>query len=163
MSESIWMESDTYYLVPLQSPPQMFSASGLSSCSYIINYLHSISSAAVHSQWSRSCTVIPHKKPVPPHIEETGCNLVHRKTPRLISLSIAWYPCIQNPHPRHSQVNWRLSIRQFSWLQFIVSLRLPKKISQWPRTLCVLLQSPSLLQWRDRFGLTKFSIKSKDT
>lgn len=163
MSESIWMESDTYYLVPLQSPPQMFSASGLSSCSYIINYLHSISSAAVHSQWSRSCTVIPHKKPVPPHIEETGCNLVHRKTPRLISLSIAWYPCIQNPRPRHSQVNWRLSIRQFSWLQFIVSLRLPKKISQWPRTLCVLLQSPSLLQWRDRFGLTKFSIKSKDT
>ena len=129
----------------------------------IHNYLHSISSAAVHSQWSRSCTVIPHKKPVPPHIEETGCNLVHRKTPRLISLSIAWYPCIQNPRPRHSQVNWRLSIRQFSWLQFIVSLRLPKKISQWPRTLCVLLQSSSLLQWRDRFGLTKFSIKSKDT
>lgn len=70
------------------------------------------------------------QKARPPHIEETGCNLVHRKTPRLISLSIAWYPCIQNPRPRHSQVNWRLSIRQFSWLQFIVSLRLPKKISQ---------------------------------
>ena len=160
MSESIWMESDTYYLVPLQSPPQMFSASGLSSCSYILICPLFHRQRCIHNEVDLA--LLFHTKSPSPHIEETGCNLVHRKTPRLISLSIAWYPCIQNPRPRHSQVNWRLSIRQFSWLQFIVSLRLPKKISQWPRTLCVLLQSPSLLQWRDRFGLTKFSIKSKD-
>jgi len=35
-----------------------------------------------------------------------------------------------NPHPCHSQVNWQLLIRQFSWLQFNVTLRLPKILSQ---------------------------------
>jgi len=43
-----------------------------------------------------------------------------------------------NPHPRHSQVNWQLLIRQFSWLQFIVTLRLPKILSQWPRIFHIL-------------------------
>lgn len=99
-----------------------------SSCSYIIICTLFHRQRYIHNEVDLA--LLFHTKSPSPHIEETGCNLVHRKTPRLISLSIAWYPCIQNPHPRHSQVNWRLSIRQFSWLQFIVSLRLPKKISQ---------------------------------
>ena len=32
----------------------------------------------------------------------------------------------RNPHPRRSRVKRRLSIRQFSWLQFLVLLRLPR-------------------------------------
>ena len=99
-----------------------------SSCSYIIICTLFHRQRYIHNEVDLA--LLFHTKSPSPHIEETGCNLVHRKTPRLISLSIAWYPCIQNPRPRHSQVNWRLSIRQFSWLQFIVSLRLPKKISQ---------------------------------
>lgn len=91
------MESDTYYLVPLQSPPQMFSASGLSSCSYILICPLFHRQRCIHNEVDLA--LLFHTKSPSPHIEETGCNLVHRKTPRLISLSIAWYPCIQNPRP----------------------------------------------------------------
>ena len=71
-----------------------------------------------------------------------------------------------NLHPHHSQVKRRLSIRQFSWLQFIARLRLPKDnlsdILENARG--ILVQTCSLLQWRDRSGLwrdsfTGFSIK----
>ena len=36
-----------------------------------------------------------------------------------------------NLHPHHSQVKRRLLIRQFSWLQFNIYLRLPRMNSQW--------------------------------
>jgi len=59
-----------------------------------------------------------------------------------------------NLHPHHSQVKRRLSIRQFSWLQFIARLRLPKDnlsdILENARG--ILVQTCSLLQWRDRSG-----------
>ena len=154
------MESDTYYLVPLQSPPQMFSASGLSSCSYILICPLFHRQRCIHNEVDLA--LLFHTKSPSPHIEETGCNLVHRKTPRLISLSIAWYPCIQNPRPRHSQVNWRLSIRQFSWLQFNVTLRLPKTL-QWLRAFHPLCKVPRCYSGVTALACTKFSIKSIDT
>ena len=76
-----------------------------------------------------------------------------------------------NLHPHHSQVKRRLSIRQFSWLQFIARLRLPKDnlsdILENARG--ILVQTCSLLQWRDRSGFvditsfTGFSIKCCNT
>jgi len=62
-----------------------------------------------------------------------------------------------NLHPHHSQVKRRLSIRQFSWLQFIARLRLPKDnlsdILENARG--ILVQTCSLLQWRGRPRLAR--------
>ena len=57
----------------------------------------------------------------------------HQKTPPAYTEGvftqqrITLYPQTHwNPHPYHSQVKRRLSIRQFSWLQFLAHLRLPE-------------------------------------
>lgn len=68
-----------------------------------------------------------------------------------------------NQKPSSDSSLRRLSIRQFSWLQVIVPLRLPK-VSPSDVTPCPqgTRQIHSLIQWRDRTGISPdFLIKSK--
>ncbi len=71
-----------------------------------------------------------HPAPMNLHAKEKMCikrPLLHTQKGFFTQQKITLHPQMHwNPHPYHSQVKRRLSIRQFSWLQFLAHLRLPE-------------------------------------